>query len=233
MSEVIVGYVKAARTNKFGYFDFCVTTEEGDVWVQSGGKATICAKGDDVEVTVEETDYGLKMVRNGLKKVGRVSNDRPKARALSAGGGEASGGKRPYVDNTIGMGVGAAVNNAVALYNNGKITEAQLPSAVANLYKLSEYAKKLATDGELDKLHEISTFTFTGEPKGKAETAASKAAPKKTTRKAAEPEPEEDEEEQEPPKRTVRRTRKAAPPPVEEPEQEEEFQDDDIDDIPF
>jgi hypothetical protein len=78
-------------------------------------------------------------------------------------------GKKPYVDNTLGMAVGAALNNAVSLVVAGVITEDQIPYAVGSLYTFSEKAKKLISEG---KIAELASMGFSLKAKHSAKPQA-------------------------------------------------------------
>lgn len=163
-----------------------------DTWYKVTEKAAQYVKSGD---TISEFS---------LSQDGKTVTFMKKAKAAGGGGGyqKPSGGyqktpynkpsgdsaKKPFVDNSIGMGVGAALNNAVALLIAGKIQENQIPLVVGKLYSLSEKAKSLISEGKIAELLQVE-FSLSSV---KGSTPQQKKSP--------EPEPEEPsfEEEDEP-----------------------------------
>lgn len=99
---------------------------------------------------------------NGRKTVIGDVNVVTKAPPYQGGrGGQQGGGKKPFTDNSVGMAVGMCMNNAVNLYAEGKIQEDAIPVAMANMYRLTEYAKKMgAQDGNIDAITCVGSFSF-------------------------------------------------------------------------
>ena len=197
----VTGTAFKIEANKFGFYQVSIKDDEGN-WhnVGLGQKQApnSFAKGDRISIEYDADNYN-NAVKGSLKVL-------PKAEGGSGGyqkkGGYSGGGKKPFVDNTIGMGVGAALNNAVALYIAGKVKEEQIPEVVANLYTLSEEIKAQATAGTL--MENVGDIEFLlvamdDEPAPKKAaaskpTAGKRTAPaKKAAPKAAEPEGDDHE----------------------------------------
>ena len=144
------------------------------------GKFPNLVEGTKPEVLPKESNGG------GYQKQGGYQN--------KSGGGKQgfAGGKKPFVDNSVGMGIGAALNNATQLFIGGKIKESEIPVAMANLYELSEAMKKAATEDTLQATASEYSFSLSGSAEKKP--AAKKAPAKAAAKKAPEPEPEGDEE---------------------------------------
>jgi hypothetical protein len=87
--------------------------------------------------------------------------------------------KKDWVDNSLGQSVGAAMNNAVALYIAGKIEESQIPQAAVALYLTSEGIKEAAPNKDFSSVG--VGFKLTG--------AVKAAAPKAQASAPAQPDP--------------------------------------------
>lgn len=194
MTVTVVGKVVKLEENKWGFWQMNLIDAD-EKWHNNIGLGTKQApqsfgKGDWVEVTYDPDNFS-NVVDRQCKKV-----DAPEGASKGgkpSGGGFQKGGKKPFVDNSVGMGIGAALNNAVQLLIGGKIKENEIPTVISNLYLMSEEAKKAATDGSLEDFVANTQFSLTGsnEAPAKAKQTAKKAPAKKAP-KQAEPEEEED-----------------------------------------
>lgn len=84
----------------------------------------------------------------------------PQVLAAQSQGGQGKQGGGKFVDNSIGMGVGAALNNAVQLLIHGRITESQIPTVIANLYTLSESAKAAISANNIQQFVQATQFSL-------------------------------------------------------------------------
>lgn len=184
--QEIQGKILKLEPNKWGFYQIAMK-DNNDKWINIGLKMKqpprTIAKGDTVKLSYDAADY------NNIVGVPEKLPDAPQGGGYKGGkGGYSGGGKKPFVDNSVGMGIGAALNNAVQLLISGKIKETEVPSVLANLYTLSEAMKQAATAGTLEDSANEYQFSLSTEKKAPAK----KPAAKKAAKKEPEPEPEEE-----------------------------------------
>lgn len=172
------------------------------------GKWQVLGKDSDVVFKYTDREYNGKTYYDAKKSdlvvmelvVGEKYKPKAPEAAPAAAQAATAGGKKPYVDNSVGMGIGLATNNSFNLFNEGKISETDIPVAIYNIYTLAEAAKALAAAGKLEELSAYS-FSLLGAPvaaekpvqaPAKAAPAAKKPAKAKEPVKAA-PEPDNED----------------------------------------
>lgn len=184
MSVTVTGKVLKLEANKYGFYGVSMK-DENDQWVNIGlgikQPPKTFKKGDTIEISYDPDNYNNVV---GVPKVVVETSSAPQG--VSGGYNKGSynkGGKKPFVDNSVGMGIGAALNNAIQLFIGGKVKEAEIPVVMANLYELSEAMKQAATADTLQAAASEYSFSLTGsvqnEPAPKA--PAKKPAAKKST----------------------------------------------------
>lgn len=167
--------------------------DTGGNWYSCSAEvAKFVNKGDKIKFnygTDAQGKFTVASDENGNE--GRITVVERAKNNFSGGNKGGQGGKKGFTDNSVGMGVGAALNNAVALVVAGKINEGDIPLAMVNLYKTSEYAKKLASEGKIDQLAGITgKFSFTNPVKVAGEASQpAQAAPSATPTPAPAPTP--------------------------------------------
>lgn len=188
----VSGAVTKLEANKFGFYQVNLKGDDGE-WhnnISLGVKQPpkTFQKGSRISLSYDTDNYN-NLVKDSLSVL--EADSKPQGGGYQKKGGYQGGGKKPFVDNSVGMGIGAALNNATQLFIGGKIKEADIPVAMANLYELSEAMKKAATEDTLQATASEYSFSLSGatEKKPAAKKAPAKAAAKKA------PEPEGDEEE--------------------------------------
>lgn len=134
----VKGKVKAvARTGKGVTFD-------GDTWYNSGQpvfKPEL--RGQTISFSVNEKNF----------IEGRYTVDES---APSSGGGQKA--KKPFIDNSIGMGVGMAMNNAILLSieENKGYDEDYVRATAVKIYTLAEELKQQAAAGSFKAVTETT-----------------------------------------------------------------------------
>lgn len=193
MSNIIEvsGAVTKIEENKFGFYMINIKGDDNqwhnDIGLGQKQPPQAFGKGDRISIQYDKDNY-KNAVKGSLKVLPKESGGKPQGG--SAGYQNKAGGKKPFVDNTVGMGIGAALNNATQLFIGGKIKESEIPVAMANLYELSEAMKQAATADTLQATASEYSFSLSG---SSAKQSTAKKAPAKAAAKKA-PEPEEEED---------------------------------------
>lgn len=189
MSVTVTGKVLKLEANKYGFYGVSMK-DENDQWFNIGlgikQPPKTFKKGDTIEISYDPDNYNNVV---GVPKVVAEASSAPQGGSGGYNkGGYNKGSKKPFVDNSVGMGIGAALNNAIQLFIGGKVKEAEIPVVMANLYELSEAMKQAATADTLQAVASEYSFSLTGavqdEPTPKA------PAKKPAAKKAEQPEPE-------------------------------------------
>lgn len=189
MSVTVTGKVLKLEANKYGFYGVSLK-DENDQWVNIGlgikQPPKTFKKGDTIEISYDPNNY------NNVVGVPKVVAEASSA-SQGGSGGYSKGGynknsKKPFVDNSVGMGIGAALNNAIQLFIGGKVKEAEIPAVMANLYELSEAMKQAATADTLQAVASEYSFSLTGAAQD--EPAPKAPAKKPATKKATQPPPE-------------------------------------------
>jgi len=120
----------------------------GEIYTKNG----LITKGAEIEFMydVNGTFKNVKKATVTLLKKGQAQS----APQQSSGGNSAPAKKSIYVDNTIGMGVGAAMNQAVHLHgtiqeNDNSVDFDFLEKTACQLYRLAEDLKRNAAAGNI------------------------------------------------------------------------------------
>lgn len=186
MSVTVTGKVLKLEANKYGFY--VVSLKDGnDQWVNIGlgikQPPKTFKKGDTIEISYDPNNYNNVV---GVPRVVAEASSAPQG-GYSKGGYNKSN-KKPFVDNSVGMGIGAALNNAIQLFIGGKVGETEIPVVMANLYELSEAMKQAATADTLQAVASEYSFSLTGVTQD--EPAPKAPAKKPAAKKAEQPEPE-------------------------------------------
>lgn len=149
-------------------------------FVKVGGQYEIESQNANGEITRVKSLGG-----GGYQKQGGYQ--KPQGGYQKAGGAPAAGGaKKDWVDNSLGQSVGAAMNNAVALYVAGKIEESQIPQAAVALFLASESIKAAAPSKDFSSVG--AGFKLVGAAPASAPAQRSYQAPSAPAQSASHPE---------------------------------------------
>lgn len=120
----------------------------GEIYTKNG----LITRGAEIEF-MYDVNGDFKNVKKATVSILKKGQEQP-APQQSSGGSSATAKKSTYVDNTIGMGVGAAMNQAVHLHgpiqeNDNSVNYDFLEKTACQLYRLAEDLKRNAAAGNI------------------------------------------------------------------------------------
>jgi hypothetical protein len=134
-----------------------LSIQVGDEWYSVGSNKGGSYINKDVRNLEEGYDVEFMYQQNGdfrnVKKASFTINGTPRPQTTSSSPPSTASKPPARIDNSVGMAVGMAINNAVALACAGKIDEddLSLEKKAVEIYYLAERLKKNAAAGCIDK----------------------------------------------------------------------------------